>query len=126
MAGGARRLARPLQEIRLSAGVGSDRDRQLEETERLVVRAERDRSVCRRRERDPRLRGEGVGLGAFRRVGVGRQVVAGEAAGELIGVEGLEEARGGEVAGLTVGFGERVVRHFPDEGLHERVLAALG
>ena len=70
--------------------------------------------------------GEGVGLGTLGGVPVGGEVVAGERAGELIGPERLEEAGGGEVAGLAVAPGERVVGDLPDERLDEGVLAALG
>ena len=55
-----------------------------------------------------------------------REVVAGQAAGELVGLEALEEACGGEVAALAIGLGERVVRNLADQGLDEGVLAALG
>ena len=45
----------------------ADRERLLEEGDRLVVRAERGRPLGGAAERDPRLRRQGVGLGARRR-----------------------------------------------------------
>ena len=70
-------------------------------------------------------RAERVGLARLARVLVGREVVAGERARELVGPERLEEPGGGEVAGLAVAPGERVVGDLADERLDERVLAAL-
>ena len=97
-----------------------------EEGEGLVVGAQRDGPLGRGPEGDPGLAGEGVGLRSLGRIGVGREVVAGQAAGDLIGLEALEEAGRREVAGLAVLPGEGVVGDLADERLDEGVLAALG
>jgi hypothetical protein len=126
VAGGARGLARPLEEVCLPARVGGDREGQLEETECLFVRAELDGPIGSGRERDARLGGERVALRSLRRILVGGEVVAGQASGELIGAQALEEARGRQVAGLAIRPGQRVVGDLPDEGLDKGVLATLG
>ena len=46
-----------------------------------------DRAIGGRTEGDPRLGGERIGFGPVGRVRVGREVVAGEGAGELVGAE---------------------------------------
>ena len=89
------------------------------------MRAEGRGALGGRPKGDPRLSRERVGLGTLGRVRVGRQVVAGQRAGELVGAERLEEARRGEVPGLPVRAGQRVVGHLADEGLDEGVLAAF-
>ena len=62
------------------------------------MRAERNGALGGSAQGDPGLRGDGVALSAFGGVLVGRQVVAGEGTGQLIGSELLEVARRGEVA----------------------------
>ena len=52
--------------------------------------------------------------------------MAGQRAGELVGAERLEEARGRQVARLAVAPGERAVGDLADQRLDEGVLAALG
>ena len=74
---------------------------------------------------DPRLARQRVGFGRLARVLVGREVVAGQRARELVGPERLEEPGRGEMARLPVATGERVVGDLADERLDERVLAAL-
>ena len=56
---------------------------------------------------------------------VGREVVAGKRAGELVGPERLEEPGRREVARLPVATGEGVVGDLADERLDERVLTAF-
>ena len=96
-----------------------------EEREGLVVGAQRDGPLGGSPERDPGLPGQGVGLRSRGRIGVGGEVVTGQAARELVGPEALEEPGRREVAGLAVLPGEGVVGDLADEGLDERVLAAL-
>ena len=123
--GGGGCLAGALQDLRFLGGIGRHGEGLLEKGQRLVERPQRARALGGRPEGDPRLGGEGVGLRSLRGVLLGRQVVAGQAAGELVAVEVLEEAGRGEVAPLAVGPGERVVGNLPDQGLDEGVLAAL-
>ena len=77
-------------------------------------------------EGDPGLAREGVRLGTFGRVRLGREIVACERSGELVAPQHLEEPGGSEVADLAVRMGQRVVGDLADERLNEAVLAALG
>ena len=76
-------------------------------------------------EGDPGLGGKGIGLrpGGCREVGVA--VVCGQDPGQLVAVEGLEVARGREVARPTVLLRQRLVGDLADQPLDEDVLAAL-
>ena len=115
-----------LEQLTSFLPIRRDRQRLFEEPRRLGIRAERRGPVGRRPQRDPRLGREGIRLWARGTVRMGREIMAGQSAGELVAAEALEEAGRGEVAALAIGAGQRVVRHFPDQGLDERVLAALG
>ena len=96
-------------------GIGGDLERLLEEGDRLLVRAERRRSLGGAAKRDAGLRGERVGLRRIRGQPLRREVVAGQPAGELVRAEALEEARRGEVADLAVLLRERVVGDLADQ-----------
>ena len=76
-------------------------------------------------EGEARLGRERIGLGA--RVGrlAGREVVAGQRAGQLVVAERLVVARRGEVPRAPVAPRERAVGDLADERLDEPVLAAL-
>ena len=82
--------------------VRADREGVLEERDRLRVRAEGRRALGGAAQGDPRLRRQRVGLGPVGRVLVGREVVTGQRAGQLVGAQGLEVPRRGEVADLAV------------------------
>ena len=88
--------------------------------------AERARPRRGGAEGDPRLRRERPAVGIVRRGAVGREVVRGERAGQLVLAERLEEAGRGEVAAASVAPRQRPVRDLADERLDERVLAAFG
>ena len=57
---------------------------------------------------------------------MGRQVVRGEGAGQLVFAEGLEVASDGKVPRPAFAPCEGAVGYLPDERLHEPILAALG
>ncbi len=119
-------LAGPLEQLAFLGRIGGHGQGLLQEGDRLHVRAEGDRAFGGASQGDACLGGEGVGLGSLGGVLVGGQVLAGQRARQLVGAEGLEVAGGGEVAGLPVASGERVVGDLADERLDERVLTALG
>ena len=87
---------------------------------------ERDRPLGGGPQGDPGLAGERVRLGTLGRVRVGREVVPGEAAGDLVGLEALEEPGRGQVADLAILLRQGVVGDLADQGLDEGVLAMLG
>ena len=113
-------------EVGAIGGIGADGQGVLEERDRLGVRAERRRPFGCSAQRHSRLGRQRVGLGPVGRVAVGGQVVAGQGAGQLVGLERLEEPCRGQVADLAVALGQRVVGDLADERLDERVLATLG
>ena len=122
-----RRLrSRGLQQIGAFHRIGGDRERLAEEGQRLVVGTQGSRTPRRCPEGDPGLAREGVRLGTFGRVRLGREIVACERSGELVAPQHLEEPGGSEVADLAVRMGQRVVGDLADERLNEAVLAALG
>ena len=124
MVGGERsRATGTLEEEGLVRQVGRHAERVLEERDRMRVGAQGGGPLGSGSQGDAGLGGDGVGLGTLGRVPVGGEVVAGKGAGSLIGPEALEEAGRGEVAGLAVAPGERVVGDLADERLDERVLA---
>ena len=116
---------RGLEEVRLLGRLGRHRDRLEQESRGLAVRTQGGSALCGRAQRDPRLGRERLGLVRRPRVGVRREVLAGERARELLAAEPLEVARGREVAGLAIVAREHVVGDFADQALHEDVLAAL-
>ena len=121
-----RRLERPLVQIGPLGRTRADGHGVLEERDRLRVRSEPCSAFGSAAERHPGLGGQGVRLGPVGRVALRREVVTGESASKLFGIEGLEVASGGQMADLAVALGERVVGDLADERLDERVLTALG
>ena len=119
------RLACATREIGDVALHRGDRDRLLQERDRLVGRAQRHRPVRRGTQRQACLRGQRVCLGALGRVLECGEVVAGERAGQLVAADALEVARRGQVALAAIRACQRVVGDLTDEALNERVLTAL-
>ena len=124
--GGARRLARPFEQVRLLGRVGRDAQCLLQERDGLVVRAQARGPIGGGLECDPRLARECIGLGALRGIRMRSEVVAGQGSGELIGFERLEESRCGEVTRLPLRPRKGRVGNLADQRLHEEVLPALG
>ena len=120
-----RRFARPLQHLALLGWIGGHRQRLLEKRNGLVVGAECHRAVGGSPERDSSLGGQGVGLRPGGRIGMRSEVMPGQRARQLVRAQRLEVASRGEMAGLAIRAGQGVVRHLTNEGLDERVLAAL-
>jgi len=120
-----RRLSFPLVKPGLLGRVARHAERLFVETDCLFVGPEVGGPLGGGSQGDPRLSGKSLAFGPLRRVCVRSEVVAGEAPGELVRAEALEEAGGGEVADLPVGAREGGIRDLADEGLDERVLAAL-
>ena len=116
----------PFEQVGLFGRIGRHVDRLTEEDDRLRLCPECDGAVRCAPQGDPGLRSEGVLLGTRRGVVAGGEIVGGECAGELVGLEGLEEPGRGDMPGLAVGAGQLAVGDLADEPLHERVLAALG
>ncbi len=118
-------LPSSLQQLGRLGWIAGHEEGLFEEAECLVIRAEIDRPRRRRLECDLGLTGECVGFGSLGRVRVRGQVMSGEGSRDLVGLHALEEARGGEMAALPVGLGQRVVGDLADQRLDEGVLAAL-
>ena len=118
-------LAGALEELGSLVRVGGHGQSLVEEGEGLVGRAEGAGPLRSRSQSDARLGGNAIGLRSVGAVPVGREVVPREGSRELVGPEALEEAGGGEMAGLAVAPRERVVGDLANERLDESVLAAL-
>ena len=116
----------PFVQVGSIGRIGADGQRVLEEGDGLGMRAEGGSPLGGPAQGDAGLGGEGVCLRPVRCVALGRQVVAGQGAGQLLAAEGLEVARGSQVANLAIALGQRVVGDLADECLDEGVLAALG
>src|SRR5205823_4240814 len=101
-------------------------DRLLEERHDMVIRTQCGGSVGGPLERDTCLRAEGVSLRSFACIGMSREVVPRQRAGQLIRPYSLEVARCREMARLAILLRESVVGDLPDECLNEDELAALG
>ena len=123
--GSVRRSGRPDEELDAVGVVAGHDERLFELLDRLVVRPERRGPLRRGGEREARLDGDGVRLGARLRGVVGRQVVRRERPGELLVAERLEVAGRGQVPRPAIASSERPVRDLADERLDELVLASL-
>ena len=121
--GGSPRLLEHVGTVRVVHG---DIERLAQVGHGLHLRPELLGAGRRRPEREPRLRPERLRLAALARRPVGGHVVGRERARELVVAEPLEVAGRREVPRPPVAEAERRVGDLPDEGLDERVLAALG
>ena len=101
-----------IEQRRALGRAGRDRQRLLEVRDRLVVAAQRRGSVGGAGEREARLGGDRIGLGAGLGGLVGGEVVAGQRAGQLVVAERLVVAGHGEVP-RRGGRGARACRRRP-------------
>ena len=119
-------LAGPLVQPRLILGIGGHAQRLLVKRHGLSVRPEPGGPLGGGAKGDAALRRKGLALRSVRCVGIGGEVMPGQASGKFPGPQRLEEAGCGEVANVPVGPRKRVVGDLADQGLDERVLAPLG
>ena len=121
-----RRVGRPEKERGALARIRRDRDGLAEVGDGLVVRAERGGALGGPGRASRAWTATASASAPSGRCLVGRDVVRGQRAGQLVVAERLEVARRGEVAGPPLALGQRAVGDLADERLDEAVLAALG
>ena len=114
------------QQTRLVRGVGGQLQRALEQALGLLGRAQRQRALGRTLQGAPRLHGEGIGLGARPRVAVGRLILGSQGTGQLVRIEPLEVARGGQVTLAAVVARQGLVGDLAQQLLGKGELPALG
>jgi len=118
-------LDRPFEQVRGLRVIDGDVQRLLEERQRLPLAAQCRCPLGCATQGEPSLRGQGRRLVARGCCPIGREVVRGERAGELVVTDRLEEPRRSEVARAPVLQREGGVGDLADQRLHEGVLAPL-